>query len=69
VGPEFSIALLSDLFGHNTAPFGLLKKAAHCRDADLNIVAVEQIIRYFIKVGRRELIKVRKEVLRAQDQY
>jgi hypothetical protein len=63
-GPEFSIALLSDLFSYDTALFGLLKKAAYYRDTNLNIIAVEQIIRHFIKVGRWELIKVRKEVLR-----
>jgi hypothetical protein len=41
VGPEFSITLLSDLFSYDTALFRLLKKAAYCRDANLNMVAVE----------------------------
>jgi hypothetical protein len=69
VGPELSIALLSNFFSYDTAPIELLEKAAHSRDANLNSVAVEQIIRYFIEVGRRELIKVHKEVLYTQDQY
>jgi hypothetical protein len=69
VGPELSIALLSNFFSYDTALIELLKKAAYSRDANLNSVAVEQIIRYFIEVGRRELIKVHKEVLYTQDQY